>query len=731
LLAGAAAWTPTNVGLTEIDVRYLLIAGAFIFAATHGGGVFRSNNNGGSWLPVNVGLGNLFVISLAFIAGILYAATQDGLYRSTDNGASWTEFSSGLFSRFVRTIFGAGCSSSANAARGAAWTLADADQQTCTLIAGLNGGGVYLFNNNQQRWNRSNRGLMAAEIRRILRLPGAGPLCAATIGNGVHCSSDNGRTWSEYALGLTNYDATSLGVLFLSNNNADFLFLCGTNNGVHYLHPMALPRIWTRAAPGITNPFITDILSSNVPNGSVIVATSDGVFLSRDPRVTWIQISDGLPAGLSRAVLSLAESGLEQFAGTSAGVYRRPTLGGSWSAANEGLPGFRAFSLNVTGSNLFAGSSSGVVFRRPVPVQSNLPFIIKLLSTTPPLRSEVLVLVTPRIIINDVNFGPADPISNAAETGLARGQSQSPGQIVAQLVAGTYGEGVFVSNNNGDSWRGINSGLNNPFVMSISDNGANLLAGTDGGGLYLFAPNVASVSAASFSGAELAAQSIVAAFGAGLATATASATTVPLPTTLAGTRVTVKDSAGVERAAPIFFAAPTQINFQLPPGTAAGAATISITAADGKVSAGAARVASVAPGLFSANASGQGVAAGAALRVKADGSQSFEPIAQFDPAQNRFVAVPIDLGPDLGNASDQVFLILFGTGLRFRSSLSGVSAKIGGSDMEVLYAGEQGGFVGLDQVNLRLARSLAGRGEIDVAMTVDGKAANALRINVR
>jgi uncharacterized protein (TIGR03437 family) len=131
--------------------------------------------------------------------------------------------------------------------------------------------------------------------------------------------------------------------------------------------------------------------------------------------------------------------------------------------------------------------------------------------------------------------------------------------------------------------------------------------------------------------------------------------------------------------------------------------------------------------LFSANASGQGVAVGAALRVKADGTQSFEPIAQFDQAQNRFVAVPIDLGPE----SDQVFLVLFGTGLRFRSALSAVSARVGGVDSPVLYAAEQGVFVGLDQINLRLARALAGRGEVDVAMTVDGKAANALRINVR
>src|SRR5262245_38141360 len=79
---------------------------------------------------------------------------------------------------------------------------------------------------------------------------------------------------------------------------------------------------------------------------------------------------------------------------------------------------------------------------------------------------------------------------------------------------------------------------------------------------------VASVSAASFSGAELASESIVAAFGAGLATTTQVAASLPLPTTLAGTTVKVSDSAGATRDAPLFFVAPTQVNYLIPAGTA-------------------------------------------------------------------------------------------------------------------------------------------------------------------
>jgi uncharacterized protein (TIGR03437 family) len=250
---------------------------------------------------------------------------------------------------------------------------------------------------------------------------------------------------------------------------------------------------------------------------------------------------------------------------------------------------------------------------------------------------------------------------------------------------------------------------------------------------------LASVSAASFLGAELAPESIVAGFGQNLSTTTQVATGLPLPTELAGTTVKVLDSAGivrlagalnvasVERPAGLFFVAPTQVNYQMPPGTAAGQATVTITSGSGAVSTGTVNIASVAPGLFSANASGQGAAAAVVFRRRADGSESFEPVARFDQAQGRFVTVPIDLGPE----TDQVFLILYGVGFRFRSSLSAATVAIGGVNSEVLFAGDAPGFVGLDQANVRLSRSLIGRGEVDVVLTVDSKAANTVRIAFR
>jgi uncharacterized protein (TIGR03437 family) len=248
------------------------------------------------------------------------------------------------------------------------------------------------------------------------------------------------------------------------------------------------------------------------------------------------------------------------------------------------------------------------------------------------------------------------------------------------------------------------------------------------GGLITITPRVVtSVSAASYDTSGLASDSIAAAFGSNLATVTEVSGTLPLPTEIVGTRVKVKDSAGVERWAPLFFVSPGQINYQVPPGTATGMATVTILIGNDTIAQGTVPVSATSPGIFTANSSGVGVPAAQLIRVKPDGSQILEGIADFDSTLDRLVPRPIDLGP----ANDTVFLILFGTGIRYMSSLSALTVTIGGTNAEVQYAGPQGVYVGEDQVNLILPRSLAGRGEIDLVMNVGGKAANIVKINVR
>jgi uncharacterized protein (TIGR03437 family) len=53
-----------------------------------------------------------------------------------------------------------------------------------------------------------------------------------------------------------------------------------------------------------------------------------------------------------------------------------------------------------------------------------------------------------------------------------------------------------------------------------------------------------------------------------------------------------------------------------------------------------------------------------------------------------------------------------------------VDVKIGNIDAPVLYAGAQGTYAGLDQINVTLPATLKGRGQLVVTVTVDGQTSN-------
>lgn len=238
---------------------------------------------------------------------------------------------------------------------------------------------------------------------------------------------------------------------------------------------------------------------------------------------------------------------------------------------------------------------------------------------------------------------------------------------------------------------------------------------------------IAGASAASFRTINLAGESIAALFGRELSDTTLAATTTPLPVSLAGTSVRIKDGAGIERLAPLFFVSPMQINFLVPANAVSGESLVTVAKADGTAPSGVIQLTRIAPALFAANANGQGVAAGVVLRIGADGVRTFEPVSQFDAAQNRFIAAPIDLSL----ANDEVYLVLFGTGFRNASAPAAATIKIGGMDLPVTYAGSQGTFEGLDQLNVRLPQELSRRGEVEAELRIDGQTTNILRIALK
>ena len=244
--------------------------------------------------------------------------------------------------------------------------------------------------------------------------------------------------------------------------------------------------------------------------------------------------------------------------------------------------------------------------------------------------------------------------------------------------------------------------------------GANFITALPAGSAILINFGSGLLTAANAAGgqAEAAPDSFVSAYGQPLSIVEASAASASLPTTLAGVTATVTDAFGAARPTALSYVSPSQVNLVVPAGTATGTATVSI----GGVST-AIRISPTAPGLFQLNAAR--VAAALAVRV-ANGQSTQTPVPVFDCVSGTCRTAPIAL-----DAQSTVYLSLYGTGIRHGAS---VTCTVGGVPVPVSYSGGQGSYPGLDQVNVPLGAALRGLGEVDVVVTADGKASNAVRI---
>jgi erythromycin esterase len=233
--------------------------------------------------------------------------------------------------------------------------------------------------------------------------------------------------------------------------------------------------------------------------------------------------------------------------------------------------------------------------------------------------------------------------------------------------------------------------------------------------------NVTCVNAASYQGTFVAPGSIVAGFGANLASQSASAS--PPAEVVAGTSIQITDSAGIARNALIFAVSPAQVNFLLPDDTAAGAATMTVSSTQGQIAAGTIQVKPASPGIFSANANGQGVASALAIQVTPQNAQTSTPVFRYDANQKTYLPVAIEIG----NIANRVFLSLYGTGFRHGSSFA---VTIAGKNAPLQFAGPNPQYPGVDQVNVEIPKSLLGRDGVDVIVSADGMQANTVQIEL-
>jgi photosystem II stability/assembly factor-like uncharacterized protein len=185
----------TNTYVTALAIN----SGDDIFAATFGGGAFRSTDNGDSWTARNTGVPDATFLSLAINAsGYIFAGGDPlggpvGVLRSTDNGDSWEPVNNGLTT-----------ANSINA------LLATPNG---SLFAGSYGDGVFRSTDNGDNWSQINSGLTAIFVLSFTTNASGDIFAGTYFGGGVFRSTDNGDSWSEQNNGIIATDVRAIAII--------------------------------------------------------------------------------------------------------------------------------------------------------------------------------------------------------------------------------------------------------------------------------------------------------------------------------------------------------------------------------------------------------------------------------------------------------------------------------------------------------------------------------------
>ena len=292
------------------------------------------------------------------------------------------------------------------------------------------------------------------------------------------------------------------------------------------------------------------------------------------------------------------------------------------------------------------------------------------------------------------------------------GKGDGTFQAPQYFASGSSARAFAVTSWNNDGVPGLAIALKTGAVMPLSVISA---PKTTGGSA------VAQVTSAAGGVAALAPGSLASAFGADLANGQPNPTSLPWPTAFEGTSVSITDSTGAQYPALITYVSQAQVNFQIPENVAQGAASIAVKSGDGTVSSASTTLAAFAPALFTLNPSN--LSAAVAICVSASGAQS--PEYPYQTLNGAIVAQPLNLG-----ACSQTILELYGTGID-AAGAAAAQVTIGGVAANVQYAGPQQAFPGLDQINIVIPQSLAGKGSVPITLSIGGATSNTVNVSIQ
>ena len=506
-----ASWIPRNQGLpdatvSEVDVdpenpQVVLVASE--------SGVFRSADGGESWSDTTAGLG-ISARALAFdplAPGRVYlGARQNGTYRSLDGGETWASFRDGLGTRDVNALgFSPDGSRLYAATNSGVFALEPGQTQWDDMTHDLPETPV-----NQVVEHPVDERLFAATERgvyvldstsmppqwvewtprpsRLVHIDAAGsPIYVAALGSELVATLDDGANFFDVSNGIQNVFGGALAAVTAGSESVIF---GGSNNGVHITS-----RFFEQDGklPWFSDNGFDEVVFVLAPHptekGTLFAGTErTGVWKSTDWGVNWEPSSRGI---VPTRIYALSQSPVGNntlYAGTNSGLYASRDDGATWESAtgfaasvqildvmaDAVLPGVAYVSTDD--GRVYKTIDDGASFQR---IDTGLPADPVLELGAAPFGNLYAVTAKGELFVS-FNQG-AEWFPTASEIAEPVLSVATDPTIPWKAYVGTNGGGVYRSTTNGLTWEPVNSGLDVPFVFTVSvdrANGDNLYAGS-------------------------------------------------------------------------------------------------------------------------------------------------------------------------------------------------------------------------------------------------------------
>ncbi|MEO6693208.1 MAG: hypothetical protein ABIO44_12765, partial [Saprospiraceae bacterium] len=295
-------WSPSNNGSIKNGPLYVDPNNSIILVTTGTDRIYYSYDKGDSWEEIIIQPKLSVIGNLYYSNGMIYVGSwRDSLYKTKDFGMTWSKvlfpdssdyrvrilnsnknilLATSSHNLYISLNWGDSWKKILNTiASGSYYSAAISDSN---IFLSIQNSGIWVSSDLGNSWTRQLNGLPVHVEARDIWFQN-NKLYATIYGSGVYISGDEGKTWDCRSDGLIYKKVNTL-------HNIEGKLIAGAGSSGNFNYDSKNDK-WSRIK------FINDSLYINAKtkiNDSLIIATNQGIFISGDAGLNWINRNSGL-----------------------------------------------------------------------------------------------------------------------------------------------------------------------------------------------------------------------------------------------------------------------------------------------------------------------------------------------------------------------------------------------------------------------------------------------------